>query len=361
MKLLFPSLLALAAGATLLATPAQAQTIPNSSFENWSIRTRSVVGGVEAPDNWLTDDDFYAWYNSSQSYGGSGDPEAQVASSRRVVRTNVARGGSSAVQLQTGSSGSGYEGAYLSLGDIFIGNPDPTNLFNDIENHTHTYETYVPSGLMTTARPAAMQFYYQLFAAPSAVRVDSSFKASIEVKLTRQVGTRTEIIARGVQYITRRARAYTLFNVPLRYLSKATPDKLQITFVLSNNLAKGPNPFTGNIWRIDDISFTGGTVRSAATASADPAQPAATLATTLSVFPNPSADGRYELSAAEPALLAVPLAVLDAYGQVVRREDAPRSAPADSRTLDLSGLPRGLYTVQFFTASGLVTRRLSRQ
>ena len=59
-----------------------------------------------------------------------------------------------------------------------------------------------------------------------------------------------------------------------------------------------------------------------------------------------------------PALLAAPLTVLDATGRVVRRELG--AAPAAARSLDLSALPVGVYTVQLLTTDGLVTRKLAR-
>ena len=108
------------------------------------------------------------------------------------------------------------------------------------------------------------------------------------------------------------------------------------------------NVNAGTILRIDDISFTG-----TATATRNPQLNAA-----LSAAPNPSPDGRYLLQGLAPALLAAPLTVLDATGRVVRREEAPPLAT--SRLLDLHDLPSGMYTVQLFTARGMVVRRLLR-
>ena len=79
----------------------------------------------------------------------------------------------------------------------------------------------------------------------------------------------------------------------------------------------------------------------------------------LTVAPNPSPDGRYQLSSPNAGLLAAPLTVLDATGRVVRREAA--APPATSaRTLDLSALPGGIYTMQLLMPTGMVTRRLTR-
>lgn len=121
MKLTFFSLLALAAGASWLATPALAQTFPNADFETWATRTTSVIGGVEAPVNWLTDDDEASFSNGMQSFLGI--PEPLPASLQSVVRTSIAHGGAAAAQLLTkrylGRAGDIQTYATLYLGDRF--------------------------------------------------------------------------------------------------------------------------------------------------------------------------------------------------------------------------------------------------
>jgi hypothetical protein len=183
-----------------------------------------------------------------------------------------------------------------------------------------------------------MQFGYKL-TGPSAL-ADS---AAMGVQLTRTVGGNTTVIAEA--YIDRLtpATAYTLQTLPLDYFSSAQPDTVRIIFVSGS--VEGVTP--GTVLQVDDISFTG-----TVTTTRD-----AALAATLSVYPNPSADGRYVLSATEPALLAAPLTVFDATGRVVRSEVAPKATTAP-RSLDLSGLPGGVYTLQVLTSKGIITKKL---
>lgn len=74
------------------------------------------------------------------------------------------------------------------------------------------------------------------------------------------------------------------------------------------------------------------------------------------VFPNPSADGRFvvRLPGAEAP---GPVRVLDALGRAVYH--AP-TLPADQR-LDLSRLPKGLYSLEVQTTAGVVRHRLLRE
>ena len=96
------------------------------------------------------------------------------------------------------------------------------------------------------------------------------------------------------------------------------------------------------MFQIDDVAFTG-----TAAATRD-----AALAAALTVAPNPSPGGRYVLRA-PAALLAAPLAVVDATGRTVRHEEAPAAT-----TLNLAGLAAGMYTLQLFTDKGLITKEL---
>ena len=238
------------------------------------------------------------------------------------MKTTVVHGGPFAAQLQTQNlPGRGPIPGLMFLGNSLSGAAD------------------LAGGLPFTARPANVQFYYQLSGARALP--DS---AAMAVQLTRQVNGRAQVIAEARLLFTSLAATYALVTVPLRYRSGLTPDSVSLAFTSGG--AKQIN--VGTVLRIDDIAFTG-----TVAATRDAALQAA-----LTLWPNPSPDGRYALAGLEPALLAAPLAVLDATGRVVRREPATR--PAATRPLDLSALPTGLYTVQLFTPAGLVTRKLSR-
>ena len=304
MKTFLHALMALVAGAGLLAaTPAPAQTFPNSNLENWVTRN-----GVESPVNWLTLDDFT---------GG-------VLRTGTVTKTTVAHSGGFAAQIQTQPlAGLGQVPGYLILGTAFRGGAT------------------ILGGLPFTARPRSLQFYYQL----SGTRAVAD-SAAMFVLLTRRVNGMPTIVAGGQYVFPALAANYTLVTVPLQYTSALAPDSVSMVFYSGNaNVVT-----TGTVLRVDDIAFSG-----TATATRDAALNAA-----LSASPNPSPDGRFVLGSAEPALLGAPLLVLDATGRVVRHEVAPRGAGAATRALDLSALPAGVYTVHLFTAQGLVTRKLVR-
>ena len=298
-------LLAAAVVAGLLVAPVRAQTttFPNNTLETWVTR-----GGNEVPANWLTTEDLTG--------GGF--------STNTVVKTNVAHGGSFAAQLQTQSiAGVAQFPGILILGTAI--NRTSTGL----------------GGLPFTARPRSLQFYYQLTGQRA---VGDS--ATMLVLLTRRAsGTAAPVVVAGGSYdFISPASSYTLVTVPLQYLSALAPDSVAMLFVSGTSTTVT----VGTVLRIDDITFSG-----TATATHDAALQAA-----LAIAPNPSPDGRYQLSSTEPALLAAPLIVLDATGRVVRREEAPPMAIP--RLLDLHDLPSGIYTVQLLTARGLVVRRLQR-
>lgn len=306
MKFQLRSLLALAGG--LLAHEAQAQAIPNGNLNTWAQR-----GPANAPTNWLTTDDLAA---------GFGIPFATGA----VTRSTDFRSSPFAARLaNTALPVLGTVPGVLVLG---------TNVDND--------------GLPFTGRPARMEFYYKLSGTAAALLNDS---AAAYVELTRTTAAGRQTLAEGFVVLRTAATTYTLATARLTYTNSAMlPDTIHIGF---QSAKFEPGIATNTVLLIDDVAVAG-----TGTATRD-----AALSAALIVAPNPSPDGRYYLTAspgAAPGLLAAPLAVLDATGRVVRREAAPATALAGSRTLDLGGLPEGIYTLQLFTDKGLVTRKLVR-
>jgi len=312
MKRLFLLLSALAAGLCLLpAAPSQAQTtIPNPGFDTWTSRF-----GYEAPTNWLTSDDFWRTMGPNAAQG-------------TVVKTTTARTGPYAAELQTKDRPTGFSGT--TVGSLFLGNSFSPNLFSG---------QGPPSALPFSGRPTALQFYYQLMG-PQAV-ADEPFAG---VVLTRRVNGSTTIVGAGGYDFRALAPTYTQASMPIYYFSALTPDSISVQF----RSGDARTTTAGTILRIDDITLVGVATSTRAAQGVD-----------LTFWPNPSPDGRFTLAATEPTVLAAPLTVLDALGRVVRQEAAP-AASLTARTLDLSSLPTGIYTVQLFSAQGLVTRRLTR-
>jgi hypothetical protein len=77
----------------------------------------------------------------------------------------------------------------------------------------------------------------------------------------------------------------------------------------------------------------------------------------LLVYPNPTPDGRLTLELTGPQAKAAQLDVLNALGQVVRRQAlAPGTAP-----LSVAELAPGVYTLRVHTEQGVLTQRVVRQ
>lgn len=305
MRFTTPFALAFAAAALSLGT-AQAQSVANLNLETWSIRP-SVPSGVEAPQNWLTDDDLFGPVMSS--YG-------------TLSKTPVSHSGTYAAKLVTDATNT--EG-YFALGTKVGTNPTAQQSYG---------------GLPFTGRPANFQFYYKLTSAAAAA--DSAF---VLLELTRTVSGASETVGYATKFLDNPAATnYTLASLPIVYdpAITAAPDSVHILFI--SGLATG-GVTAGNGIYIDDINL--GTTT--ATHSAN-------LNRAVMVLPNPSAGGRFVLRSAEAALLAAPFTVTDLAGRVVLREPAAR--PSTERLVDLSRQAAGIYTLQLATERGLVVQKL---
>ncbi|OGX90355.1 T9SS type A sorting domain-containing protein [Hymenobacter coccineus] len=303
---------ALAAGLLFAAgAPARAQAVANGGFDTWAARS-----GTDAPTGWLTVDDVIAALLTRFPTG-------------TFTKTTDAHGGTYALRLETKATLLGVVPGGVTLG---------TKL--------GPLTAAAPAGLPFTGRPAMLQFYYKLTGPQPTAAADRAF---VEVSLTRTVGGQSVVVAAGAQTFSTVAAAYALAQVPLVYASSAAPDSVHISFgsgLVDVSTGAPTGGTAGTVFQVDDVAFTG-----TATATRD-----AALAAALTVAPNPSPGGRYVLRA-PAALLAAPLAVVDAAGRTVRREGAPTAGTA-ARTLDLAGLAAGVYTLQLFTDKGLITKKL---
>ncbi|GAA4034722.1 hypothetical protein GCM10022409_18960 [Hymenobacter glaciei] len=286
---------------------AQAPAIPNSSFESWQPRA-----GEEAPDGWQTSDDIVEFLTQQRTPTGT------------VTKAPDAQQGTLAVQLQTRT----VPGLGQISGDIILG----SSLHGGVDD--------LPGGLPCTARPAALEFYYQM-------KGNVADSAAALVRLTRNVNGTAELVAEALFMVPAQTSAYTLARVPLHYYSSLTPDSVMLRFTSGSVDIRTD----GTTLLVDNISLTGTVL-----AARGPAKTAS-----LAVWPNPSPDGRYRLGSTEPALLTAPLVVLDVAGRTVHREAALRPGLTTAeRFLDLGDLPAGVYTVQVQAPTGVITRQLIR-
>ncbi|WP_460504114.1 hypothetical protein, partial [Hymenobacter agri] len=235
MKALLRSILAAAAVALLTQDPAQAQTasFANSNFESWAQRS-----GVEAPTNWQTTDDIVELVLGLRIPTGT------------VVKSTSAHGGAFAAQLQTQLLG----GQSQIPGEIILG------------TSFHGGSDDLPGGQPYAARPASLQFYYQL----SGNNLANDSAAAI-VQLVRRVNGTSVVIAQSEQYFTTATTgSYALATMPLQYLSTLTPD----TVVMAITSAASGTILGGTTMLVDDMAFVG-----TATAARDAQAPLAFSAT----------------------------------------------------------------------------------
>jgi hypothetical protein len=306
-----------ALAAAALSFGAQAQNVSNLDFETWTQRTGRVTGGVEAPANWQTTDDFLSYINN----------DARLPSSTATVnKTTDSHSGTFAAKLEN-KAVTFITGAPVVPGNLYLGTSLSTNY------------PYGYGGTAFNTRPAQVSFYYKMDGRDAAR--DSAY-VSIDFSYTSSTGT-SVLLGYADTLLTAPAATYSLVSMPVLYAPGSTlPDSVHIT--ITSGVA-GTLSTTSALY-IDDITL--GTITSSTRNSQ--------LNAAVSVYPNPSVSGRFVLSAAEPALVAAPLTVTDVTGRVVLQGAAV--SPAASRQLDLSAQKAGIYTLQLQTEKGVVTRKL---
>ncbi|RYY16380.1 MAG: hypothetical protein EOO36_11255, partial [Cytophagaceae bacterium] len=191
MKTLFRLLLTLCLGCLALS-PARAQAVANGGFETWAARN-----GVDAPTGWLTTDDVVLSAFGLPLPTGS------------FTKTTDAHSGTYALRLETKSTLLGALPGAVGGG---------TKVGPNIA---------LPGGLPFTGRPAMLQFYYKLSGPQPPVAANGAF---VQMLLTRTVGGVVQPLASAQQYLTTLTNNYVLVQVPLLYLSSATPDSVRLAF-----------------------------------------------------------------------------------------------------------------------------------
>ncbi|MGI4874984.1 MAG: T9SS type A sorting domain-containing protein [Janthinobacterium lividum] len=319
MKVPFYTCLALA-GALLSHEYAQAQTINNLNLDAWATRN-----GVEAPANWLTTDDDFA-YAFGQPLG--------TFNFGAVTKTTDKHGGTYAAKLTTGN---------VTIGTS--SGPVPGELILGAKTGVYSYLGYCVSGTPLAARPAQMQFYYKLTG--SAVAADSALALVYATKTTNGVPA---VIGRGYQFLLTPTTTYTQLTVPITYSSTntATPDSIHVVF--SSGYAE--NVTAGTALFIDDVTISGVNLS---------AQAAAGIQEKLTVSPNPGTGGRFIIHSPDaPKLASGSLIVSDIMGRTVVHQSA-QTLPSGERELDLSALPVGTYLLRLDSEQGIIVRQITIQ
>ncbi len=300
------------------AAPTQAQTIANLNLETWATRN-----GAEAPTGWqTTDDDIAAQFGVPSGTFNFGT----------VTKSTDKHGGTYAAKLTTTTITIAGVGSGPASGELILG----------AKTGVYTYGGISIGGQALAARPTQMQCFYKLTG--TAATADSALAL---VYLTKTTNGVPSLIGGGQQYLPA-AATYTALTVPITYspTSIATPDSIHIIFSsgVADNITLGTSLF------VDDITVSG--VNLATRADAD-------VQAQLSVSPNPSAGGRFQLNAPEaPALSSAALTVSDLMSRNVAQPPA-LALPSHTRELDLSNLTTGIYLLRLDTKQGTVTRQLT--
>jgi hypothetical protein len=290
--------------------PAISQTITNATFETWAVRNT-----IEAPTSWQTTDDvlhaLLVQLSGAQPYYNTST----------VTKSTDVHGGTYAASLKTLVL-TGVAPAPLP-GILILGTKPGVNGLG---------------GLPYTSRPAQFQFYYKLTGpvADSAIAV---------LYLTGTAAGQPTLIGRAQQYLKPTSGGYVGLSLPIQYTSSATPDSVRIQF--SSGAADALTPNTTLL--VDDVSLSNKALAVRADAS---------IQARLSVGPNPSPAGRFQLSAPdEPALASGPYTVLDALGRQVAHQPA-LAVPSATRELDFSSFATGIYLLRLDTKQGTIVRQL---
>lgn len=318
------TLLALAATAASLLTTAtasaQVATVPNGTFETWATRTN-----LEVPASWTTVDEAV---ESNPIFG-------LLYSSVTTTKDAGSRSGAFAAKMESKTDAlSALIGGPVP-GGVVLGAASVEDALAILDDRN----IGAIGGLPFVTRAANMQFYYKLTGTNALA--DSAYAL---VSLTRTVNGTVQVVASGSARLNP-ATAYTLNTVSLTYRSSLAPDSIHIGFISGIGAVRT----AGTILTVDDVTMNG-----IVASTQNPA-----LAAALTVYPNPSVSGEFQLaSPSRPAVATAPYSITDATGRVVRAAAATPTSLANGRPLELKGLPAGVYLLNLSTPEGPITRKL---
>ncbi|WP_460677641.1 T9SS type A sorting domain-containing protein [Hymenobacter coalescens] len=295
----------------LPALPSLAQTVPNGGFENWT-----TSGATESPTGWLTMD---------QALVGQGLP-FQL---NFVTKSTDRQAGSFAAKLESRT-------IPIPIPIPGLGGYLPSIML--IGNNLDLDDAEAAGGVPFTSRPGSVRFWYKLTLAPNDT-------AGAFAGLVRGPRATQQTIGAGALELTPSTTfRQAAFNIEYNPGTLA-PDTLRMGFVVGTGNAAASSSLI-----VDEITFGSRVLSSKA---------ARQLATSLSVYPNPSSTGEFALASLDhPAVATAPLTVTDALGRTVLRAEAVAARFSNGRSLDLHHQPPGVYTLRLETPEGPVTRRL---
>lgn len=294
-KLLFTAMIA---ACSMLV---QAQTIPNSSFENWS----HDMDGTDSINGWSSSND--AFPGSNPYWLSQYTPAYNGAYSARL--TSVAFG-----FTNTPING------ILVNGDAYI-----EHVFGPGENH------YYRSGGGTpiVAKPTSVSGYYQYTGSAG----DHGFGMVVLFTYNASTGMR-DTVGKGQMNFTN--SSWQPFTININdMMPSVQPDSILTIFYASDTA----NPIAYEELLLDDITVN------------FPSSIGEHSTVKTSVFPNPS-DGDLWIHLDKPLEAKAKLEIFNVFGQLVSSRELNEAGTHDLH-LDLTGLSAGMY--QYTLTSGEVS------
>ena len=276
----------------------QAQTIPNSGFENWT-----AIGSYSNPDGWSTLNSLSPSGNSLPCRKGTpGDP------------------GNSFIDL------SSQMGASAVLPGIAVsGKIDPVS-----------FRAY--KGFPCNSQPASLTGNWEFMARGS----DQGY---VSVLLTRwnSLNKAADTIAYTKSKLSGMAMGWTSFSIPIHYRSGIMPDSAIIVLSASGNV-----PVVNSYLYVDNLAFTGSATNIPSLQSG---------ISELNVYPVPASDHIcVEFQAGQQKEFKIE--ILDMLGRVVYQESAIANSGMFRKTINPGGLPQGVYFLRVQDVAGYAVRKI---
>lgn len=253
------------------------QQLPNPSFENWTTHNTSLP--YEEPDTW-----FGASVQCSQT--GSSGPNICNATTIKTTDSNTGTYAAKLVNFNH-EDGSNSEGKLL----YSIGSDGYANF---------------------TSKPNTLTGYYKF-------NKTSTDKISISVNIYG--ASPTDFVAYGSLNLTASKSSYTLFTVPLTYLSQTTAPQNIYVMISFNEGASVNSDFI-----VDNLAFTYSTT---------PTVAATSISAGVKFFPNPGKD----LISFDKTVKNI--SIQSANGSVILTQ------VGDSKDLDITSLSKGMYVISY--------------
>lgn len=280
-------------------------TIPNASFENWS-----MPNGYNIPDGWDNLNPMTASMSTFTCLKGT--PGSPGTAYLKLVSKNV--------------SGMG-----VMPGAATCGMFDMSNMANPMPM----------SGFAFNQRPQSFDGKWQYMASGN----DQGFIGVLLTKWNSGMMMR-DTVAYAMQTLSGMAMSWANFSIPLTYMSLDYPDSAMI--MLS---ASGATPEANSYLYADTLHFNG------SVAGTTGINNEIKNISNLNVFPNPANDKVFILFNSTNTM-NLKLQLTDVSGKIVFEENEGEIQGAFNRTLNISSFTKGIYFLNLKSSKTVEVRKL---